>query len=162
MCLLIVLMEILGDVPESVVNLNYREKSMLSPIKLMSQITRKSTITTGRIGHYEMKGYVALDSNYEFASVAYGGMIGLPFQRGLRHVDLDRVKAAYVDLCRTNTLLSQYVLDMEKAKETVEYHVREHQKYINLEGWRDNMLLPTESVAPMAAQVPFNSLVAGK
>lgn len=128
----------------------------------MSQITRKSTVISGRIGHYEMKGYLNVKSNYEFASMAYGGMIGLQYQRGLRQFDMERVKAAYLLLCERNPLLAQYITDLDKAQETVEYHIHENDRYINLESWRDNMLLPTESVAPMAAQVPLNDLVVGK
>ncbi|CAO0792295.1 unnamed protein product [Mucor circinelloides] len=117
-----------GDIPHSVAKLNYREKSFLSPIKIMSQITRKSTVTSGRIGHYEMKGYLGLKNNYElFASMAYGGMIGLQFRRGLQKVDMDRVKEAYCVLfCETNPLLAQYILDLDKVKDTVEYNIRQN------------------------------------
>lgn len=121
------LIEKLGDIPHSVAKLNYREKSFLSPIKIMSQITRKSTVTSGRIGHYEMKGYLGLKNNYElFASMAYGGMIGLQFRRGLQKVDMDRVKEAYCVLCETNPLLAQYILDLDKVKDTVEYNIRQN------------------------------------
>lgn len=89
-------------------------------------------------------------------------MIGLPYRWGLQHVDLDRVKVVYLELCQRNPLLSQYVLDMKTVEETVEYHVRENRRYINLESWRGNILLPTESVALMANQVAFNTLVADK
>ena len=44
-----------SDIPNSVNQLNYREKSLLSPIKLMTQMTRTSTVCSGRIGHYEIE-----------------------------------------------------------------------------------------------------------
>jgi hypothetical protein len=62
--------------------LNYREFSVLSPIKLYSQITRKSTLYSGRIGHFEMKGTFSKAPNFEFAEMAYGGMLSIFYQRG--------------------------------------------------------------------------------
>lgn len=47
-----------GDMIDATKQLSYRERSMLSPIKLMTQMTRKSTLCTGRIGHYEVKGSI--------------------------------------------------------------------------------------------------------
>lgn len=48
----------------------------------MIQITRKSTLLNGRIGYYEVSGAVNLKHNYEFAEMAYGGTLGLFYQRG--------------------------------------------------------------------------------
>lgn len=105
--------------------LKYREKSILSPIKLMSQMTRKSAVYRGRIGHYELKGYVQLKHNYEFASMAYGGTLGLSFRRGteLENVDMGRVQEAYCELAEMNPLFFKNYMNIDRAESVVEYHV---------------------------------------
>ncbi|CAO3639536.1 unnamed protein product [Mucor hiemalis] len=80
-----------GDLIPEIKGLNYREKSVLSPIRLMSQVTRKSTLYNGRIGHYEMKGGVYSTPNCEFAEMAYGGTLGLFFERGTPSVRTRRL-----------------------------------------------------------------------
>jgi hypothetical protein len=47
----------------------------------MTQITRKGILSTDRIGHYEVKGSVFTTHNFEFAEMAYGGTLGLFFQK---------------------------------------------------------------------------------
>lgn len=92
-------------------------------------------------------------------------MSGLAFRRSaeLLHVDMDRVQQAYKNLSVLNPLLLQYITDVEKAASIVEYHVRENRQYVELKPtWRDNILMPSESVAPMAAQFSLNDLVIGK
>lgn len=129
----------------------------------MSQMTRKSSIYRGRIGHYELKGYVQLRHNYEFASMAYGGTLGLSFRRGaeLENVDMSRVQEAYRELADMNPLLKNYV-NINRAESVVDYHVRENQQYVSLNNsWRDNILMPNKSVAPLAGIAALNELVVG-
>lgn len=71
-----------GDTLPETVDLNYREKSTLCPLKLMSQTTRKTTLYSGRIGHYKLKDSVFNTHNYEFAEMAYGGTLSLFYQCG--------------------------------------------------------------------------------
>ncbi|KAK4520016.1 60S ribosomal protein L30 [Mucor velutinosus] len=97
-----------GDIPASIQVLNYREKSILSPVKLMTKMTRKYT-RRGRISHFEISGYVQLKHNYEFGSMLYGGMLGLAIRRGshLQQINMQRVQQAYLELCDHNPMLRQ-------------------------------------------------------
>lgn len=131
----------------------------------MTQLTRKSTIHTGRIGHYELKGYIGLKHNYEFASMAYGGTLGLSPRRGseLEKVDMGNVQDAYRLLCEHCPLLLVYLTDLKKAESVVEYHVKENDKYVRLnDNWRDHIMMPNESVSPLAAANELNELIIGK
>ncbi|KAI8373439.1 hypothetical protein EDC96DRAFT_39071 [Choanephora cucurbitarum] len=47
-----------GDLIPEAQALNYRELSVLSPLKLMTQITRNSTLLNGCVGHREVSGTV--------------------------------------------------------------------------------------------------------
>ncbi|KAG2191493.1 hypothetical protein INT47_013068 [Mucor saturninus] len=72
----------------------------------MSQITRKSTLLPGRIGHYEVKGTIYATHNYESAEMAYGGTLGLFFQRGdPTNIRKTKVKQEYQALQRVHPLL---------------------------------------------------------
>jgi hypothetical protein len=135
---------------------------MLAPIKLMSQMTRKSTLCKGRIGHYEVEGSLYMKHNYEFANIAYGGMIGLTFRRGEpENVDMDKVREAYEVLKRQHPLLQRYSLP-QRAEQILEYHVQEHNQHIRVNNnWRDHILMPSEGVNPNAAEVNYNDLVMG-
>ncbi|KAG0827569.1 hypothetical protein G6F17_014188 [Rhizopus arrhizus] len=98
-----------GDLIPETKDLNYRERSVLSPIKLMSQITRKSTLSHGRIGHFELKGPMYTTHNYEFAEMAYGGTLSLFFVRGdPAMIRKQKVEEAYRALQTMHPLLSRY------------------------------------------------------
>lgn len=156
------LKQLLGDIPRNIKSLNYREKSFLSQVKLMTKMTRKST-RGGRIGHFEISGYMQLKHNYEFGSMLYGGMLGLAIRRGVQNVNMVRVQEAYRGLCQLNPMLRQYIQDIKKAETIVQYHVAKNRSFVQLaSAWRDNILMPTEDVAPMAAQLPINDLPIGK
>lgn len=156
----------LGDVPTVVRKLHYREKSILSPIKLMTQITKKSTLYSGRIGHYELKGYVGLKHNYEFAGMAYSGTVSLSFRRGayLENVNMGRVRDAFKQLRATHSLMAGYdESHLDKIIFVIEYHVKEHDCHVKIDdAWKDNMMVSLEAVAPLAATVGLNDLVIGK
>ncbi|KAI9273457.1 hypothetical protein EDC94DRAFT_580417 [Helicostylum pulchrum] len=123
--------------------LNYRELSILSPIKLMTQIKRKGALSTGRIGHYEVKGSVFTTHNYEFAEMAYAGVLGLFFQKGeIAGINKHSVKQAYAALQNTHPLLGGYSLQ-ELTNSLVSYHVTHNRDYVDVcEGFRNNMLNP--------------------
>lgn len=91
----------------------------------MTQMTRKSTLCTGRIGHYEVQGSIYMRQNYEFPEVAYGGTLGLAFEHDSENTrfDVENVRRAYQALQQTHPLLRQYDFRME---EVMEFHVREN------------------------------------
>ncbi|KAG1050279.1 hypothetical protein G6F43_007438 [Rhizopus delemar] len=125
-----------GDLAPETKDLDYRERSVLSPIKLISQITRKSTLVHGGIGHYEVKGPMYTTHNYEFAEMAA--------------------------LQRTHPLLARY--DIPKLTfSLVNYHVSENKKHVNIDkGWLNNTLFANEDVNPQATDVEFKDLIIGE
>ncbi|KAI8635865.1 hypothetical protein BD408DRAFT_125582 [Parasitella parasitica] len=116
--------------------LNYRELSMLSPIKLMSKMTRKKSGFHGRLGHYELSGDVYIKFNYEFASMLYQGSSSLFFIDNANRlaINMQVVRAAWKELTDQNPLLKQYRLPhIESA--LVKHHVSTYPERVGL---RDN------------------------
>ncbi|KAI8335684.1 hypothetical protein BD560DRAFT_451079 [Blakeslea trispora] len=68
--------EFKGDIVKETESLNQCEHSFISPVKLVSQITRKSS-SSGRIGHYKLSGSFWVIHNYEFTTMAYSGTLEL-------------------------------------------------------------------------------------
>lgn len=126
-------------------------------------MSRKST-RSGRIGHFELSGYLQLKHNYEFGSMLYGGMLGLAIRRGPpAQINMERVKQSYQQLCQLNPMLKQYIQDIAKAEDIVQYHAQENKQFVRLEStWRDNILMPVEAAPPMAPQLAINQLPIGK
>ena len=127
--------------------MNYREKAALTPIKLMSQITRKSTLSHGRIGHYEVKGNMYNVHNYEFAEMAYGGTLIMFFQRGDPiNINKKNVQDTYKRLQETHPLLARYNLP-QLTYSLVNYHISENKKRVGIEkGWLNNALFAKDDV----------------
>ncbi|KAG1051331.1 hypothetical protein G6F43_006457 [Rhizopus delemar] len=152
-----------GDLVPETKDLNYRERPVLSPIKLMSQITRKSTLVHGRIEHYEVKGLMYTTHNYGFAEMTYGGILSLLFVRGDPAIIRKKiVEDAYRALQRTHPLLSRY--DMPKLTfSLVNYRVFENKKHVSIDkGWLNNALFANEDVNPQATDVEFKDLIVGE
>lgn len=129
----------------------------------MSQITRKSTLTHGRIGHFEVKGPMYTTHNYEFAEMAYGGTLSLFFVRGdPAMIRKKNVEDAYKALQATHPLLSRY--DLPKLTfSLVNYHVSENKRHVDIDkGWLNNALFANEDVNPQASDVEFKDLIIGE
>lgn len=144
--------------------MNYREKSALAPVKLYSQITRKTVPNKGRIGHYEMTGSImGRMHNYEFAEMAYGGTLSLFFQRGEPDlVNKKKVQDAYKTLQNVNPLLARYKLP-KLTYSLVNYHVTENRKHIgSAVDWKNNALFAMEDTNPQATDAEFNDLLIGE
>lgn len=114
----------------------------------MTQITRKGKLGGGRIGHYEVKGSVFTTHNFEFAEMAYGGTLGLFFQKKDRdaHINKEKVRAAYSALQLTHPLLARY--DLEQLRNNlVNYHLTHNKEYIasRMVTFGNNMAMPTET-----------------
>ncbi|CEP08738.1 hypothetical protein [Parasitella parasitica] len=100
-----------GDVLQETKSLNYRERCAISPIKLMTQITRKSNSKKGVIGHYEVSGAIGVKHNFEFAEMAYVSTLGLYYRRGdPQIINKRKVTAAYEALKNVHPLLRRYEL----------------------------------------------------
>ncbi|KAG2210441.1 hypothetical protein INT47_002383 [Mucor saturninus] len=152
-----------GDTLNETVNLNYRKKSALSPLKLMSQITRRATLYNGRIEHYELKGAMFNTHNYEFAELAYGGTLSLFYQRGDPAViNKIKVTAAYEALEKVNPLIARYQLP-KLTYALVNYHISENKQYVGAaEGWKNNALFAKDDTNPQATDVEFTDLIIGE
>lgn len=129
----------------------------------MSQITRKSTLYTGRIGHYELKGSLFNAHNYEFAEMAYGGTLSLFYQRGdPSSINKAKVISAYEALKKVNPLIARYELP-KLTYSLVNYHIKENKHYIGVaKGWKNNALFAKDDTNPQAADVEFNDLIIGE
>ena len=127
----------------------------------MTQITRKSTIMNGRIGHYQVSGAVNLKLNYEFAEMAYGGTLGLFYQRGdPSNIRKSKVIDAYSALQKTHPLLARYDLQ-PLMYSLVNYHIKENSQYIGVRrrnNWPNNYLFPEDTVHPQASETGFQDL----
>lgn len=149
---------------QETLDMNYRELSMLSPIKLMSNIVRKRTVTNARIGHYELSGSIYLRHNYEFPEVAYGGMNGLQFQRDDHNlnIDMERIRRVFLLLQQTHYVLQSYTLP-QNMEQVIQYHIRENNQHVRVNNnWRDYMMMTDEGVNPMAAEIDMAGLIMGK
>ncbi|CEP09614.1 hypothetical protein [Parasitella parasitica] len=153
-----------GDLVPGLSDLNYRERSILSPVKLYSQITRKSTFRHGRIGHYVMTGTIStMHHNYEFAQMAYGGTLSLFFRRGQPEaINADKVKAMYGALQNVNPLLARYKLP-KLTYALVNYHITENKQHIgSATNWTNNALFAMEDINPEATTERFRDLIIGE
>lgn len=129
----------------------------------MSQITRKSTLRHGRIGHYEVKGNMYTTHNYEFAELAYGATLGLFFQRGdPANIDKTKVQDAFIALQKTHPLLARY--DLPKLTYSlINYHISENHQRVGISrGWENNILFSNDDVNPQASDVEFKELIIGE
>lgn len=131
----------------------------------MTQITRKSTIMNGRIGHYEVSGSINLRHNYEFAELSYGGTLGLFYQKGdPANIRKTKVTAAYTALQATHPLLARYNLQ-PLMYSLVNYHIKENSKYIGVRRqnqWPNNYLFSDDTVNPQASETNFKDLYIGQ
>jgi hypothetical protein len=66
-----------GHPPIQILGLNYIELSCLSPIKIMSMITRSSSQRSFHLGHFHASGDIWMDYNYLFAGLIENGTLGL-------------------------------------------------------------------------------------
>lgn len=157
-----------GDIVEETKGLNYRERCAISPIKLMTQITRKSNMKSGVIGHYQVSGAISVKHNFEFAEMAYGSTLGLYYKRGdPKIINKKKVIAAYEALKRVHPLLQRYELP-KLTRSLVNYHIKESSNFIgvrNRDGvvqWPDNCFFSENNVNPEAADVAFSDLIIGR
>lgn len=129
----------------------------------MSQVIRKSTLYSGRIGHYEMQGGAFSTPNYEFAEMAYGGTLGLFYERGAPSmIRPKKVKRTYKDLKRVHPLIKRYELP-KLTYELVNYHIVENKKHIGAaRNWKNHILFSNDETNPQATDVEFNDLIIGR
>ncbi|KAI8385062.1 uncharacterized protein BYT42DRAFT_492900 [Radiomyces spectabilis] len=147
-----------GPTLEAAKELNYRELSALSPVKLMCQITRKKAITSGRMGHYELSGSMWAVHNYEFAKMAYEGTLGVFFQTGrVRDLCVTKIRRVWNILVGLNPLLRRYE-EPEVAVNLIEYHLRVNNDRLGAPtGWSNRIALPPHDVAPATGDTGFEA-----
>lgn len=133
----------------------------------MTQITRKSNMTKGVIGHYEVSGAIGIKHNFEFAEMAYGSSLGLYYRRGdPQTINKNKVIAAYEALKSVHPLLQRYELP-PLVHSLVNYHIKESSKYIGVKKdgriqWPDNCFFAENNVNPEASEAEFSDLIIGK
>lgn len=66
-----------GHQPQAVTKLSYHELSCLSPIKIMSRLTRGVSKKAVNLGHFQALGDIWMDYNYLFSGFILNGSLGL-------------------------------------------------------------------------------------
>lgn len=89
---------------------DYRKRSALSPIKIMTKITRGCSQARSYYGHYEQKsGTTWAEHNLEFAQMMYGDLNGSPLIRSvMQNIGVHRVRRLFQLLQRLNSRLMEY------------------------------------------------------
>ncbi|KAG0734881.1 hypothetical protein G6F57_015366 [Rhizopus arrhizus] len=146
--------------------LNYRERSVLSPIKIMSQISRKHSSRNRYCGHYQLTGSVWTAHNLEFIHLLHSGAHGLPFERKLLEaIDQEKVIEIFNLLKQTNSFLQPYetpfiAVEMQKLYEdNMTKHSGQHAQAST--SWTHNYLMPIDDVYSHAAHLTFDDLLLG-
>lgn len=89
--------------------LSYRERGCLSPIKIMTRITRGRAEGRQYCGHYQQSGTTWTEQNLELIQMLYGGLIGIPIDRDIMEpINVDRVRQLFRLLQQTNPHLTAY------------------------------------------------------
>lgn len=68
-----------GTMVEGTDALNYIETSVLSPIKLLCNVSRSFSRTSKRLGHYVLDGNINTDYSYAYAGMVFHGTNGLQY-----------------------------------------------------------------------------------
>lgn len=96
---------------ESIIK-QYRERSCLSTIKIMSQATRKTNADQSYCGHYKITGNVCVVCDLENTVImSYGSTLGVPFLNNImENIDIEKVESVHDDWLRMHNppLKSQF------------------------------------------------------
>ncbi|ORE01076.1 hypothetical protein BCV72DRAFT_323163, partial [Rhizopus microsporus var. microsporus] len=94
----------------------------------------------------------------------YAGVLGIPYMKGLqRHVNYDRVRQIFDDLCEMNPRLNAYRQDdMQRlyAKFSLSKMARTGEP-IPRDSWPVNYLMPIADLPPRMAEIPLEDLPIG-
>ncbi|ORY97160.1 hypothetical protein BCR43DRAFT_420812, partial [Syncephalastrum racemosum] len=136
-------------------SLNYIERSHLSPIKLMSQITRQRSIANSHLGHYQLSGSIWQVHNHDFTQLHYQGTRGIYYSEGkLPPIKRDLVLKVYQTLKHINPLLRNYPIP---PTPTTHAHITTDNPQLPHENtWHMKLALPLSSIPPAAADPDFN------
>lgn len=144
---------------------NYKERSCLSAIKIMSRLTRKTSSNSTNCGHYQMSGDIWTRLNMEFTQLKYGGSLGIPFIKNIMNeINEEKVLRMFNYLKQNNRLLAN--LETPDASEHLQrsfIHNLAH--YTNEETarlWAHNYAFTIEPVNPTAASHALDDLVFGE
>ncbi|KAI9329207.1 hypothetical protein BD770DRAFT_477951 [Pilaira anomala] len=137
-----------------------QEEAAATSQKMRDQFVYPGTLSTGRIGHYEVKGHIFTNHNYEHAEMAYGGVLGLFFQKGdIAGVNKQKVKDAYSALQATHPLLARYRLQ-NLTYSLVNYHVKHNRDYIAAGHNFADLIIGTDAVKNSSVRYGHPSLLA--
>lgn len=148
--------------------LTYRDKGALSPIKIMSSITRPTSTAGANVGFYQLSRAIYTLHNLEFLQMAYAGTLGVTFVRDTTLIDWDKVQRVFQELIHTNKSLSKY--NNQEAWDRMLQFAQKGNKSImeeinarNPSNARYNeYVMPSEDVAPSASQASLETMVLGQ
>ncbi|KAI9329523.1 hypothetical protein BD770DRAFT_449668 [Pilaira anomala] len=142
---------------------SYRERACLSPVKIMSQITRGRSRNHNYCGHYEQTGATWSENNVEFTQMLYGGLMGSPYIRGMMtNIDQNKVRRLFAILQSINPLLQRYNLPeirQENQRNILHTVVRMHRTVPNENAGIHNYIMSIDNTDPIAAQHALDELV---
>lgn len=144
---------------------SYRERSALSPIKLMSQVTQGTSRVRNYCGHYEQTGTIWTGHNLEFTQMLYGGMMGSPIISGIMQpIDQAKVQRVARVLQEMNSRLAAYD-ELQVRADTERHALRKiyqlGETRPNEQAWLHNYALNIESEDPLAGNVNLDDLIIG-
>lgn len=143
----------------------YRERSALSPIKLMSQVTRGASRTRNFCGYYEQTGTIWTEHNLEFTQMLYGGMIGSPIISAMMTpINQDKVQEVFQILQTIHPHLATY--NQPEVRADSERHALRKLHQLGQTGradmeWFNNYVVNLETLDPMAANFDLDDLQIG-
>ncbi|KAF7721571.1 hypothetical protein EC973_004489 [Apophysomyces ossiformis] len=109
--------------------LNYGERSMPSPIKLMTAMTRRRGLQLGHLGHF-----------------------------GITDAQYDTVRRAWDQLLPYKPLLQRHS-EPENIAKMLAYHITTSAVHMFEHGWHHNMIIPVEDVPPAVGDRRLEDLV---
>ncbi|KAI9473376.1 hypothetical protein BDB00DRAFT_214570 [Zychaea mexicana] len=140
--------ELLSPVLECTKNLNWRELACISPIRMLSEITRLGSRNGSIMGHYNLAGGLSLDYNYDFAGMRFDSTLGVMYsEENTTSINVATVQRAWNETKAQKPILSEFD-DPVLNHELVRYFVKNHTKKMQTIGWDENMIMPVNDIRP--------------
>lgn len=107
---------------------NFKERSALSPIKLMTQMARSRNRACSFVGHYQLSGSIWSRLNQEFSAMLYSGTLSMAFDisRITANIDIPKVRDMFLAIAINNPYAAMY-LATEIANAYIEAHRQQAQ-----------------------------------
>ncbi|CEP07171.1 hypothetical protein, partial, partial [Parasitella parasitica] len=151
------------NIDDMLLELNYRERSAISHIQIMTRIMRSRSQARAYCGHYEQSGTTWTEHNLKFVQMMYGGLNGSPMMRGIMEpIDVDKVRRVFRILQGLNPRLLQYG-DINVEHQEVQYALRKLDELGQISAqqnaWLHNYIMPEVDVDPREGEFNLDDLL---